>query len=421
MRHYLIFLAFILLFSDLDCYETYKGYKVYDVVPNDVQHEALSLIQFDEGIDFWRLYVAGEKSRVMIAPEKQQEFEDFLDFHKIPYEVAIEDMEESIIEEQRSMAKNRRKRATFDPQVTPDFSVYWSAAQMETYCTYLADTYPSLVSMETMTFSPEGRRIYALKISSGPVFGRKPIIAMESGMHSREWASPPTVLYLIHRLVQDPRTRMELLEKVDYLIVPMLNPDGYEHSRNVARLWRQNRRNVTATCVGVDLNRNFAYSWRSATITQPCGSQTFPGPSMLSEPESFHLHNVVAKYASNIKLYLSVHTFGDMVLWPWGYSGSPGWIHTHAEHQKLGERWKDAILADSGRSYRVGNVANILGNAFGAVDDHMAGFYKVPYVYTLELTSESQFQFPEAKIEAFAFETFHGYRAMALYIGDAFG
>jgi Zinc carboxypeptidase len=44
---------------------------------------------------------------------------------------------------------------------------------------------------------------------------------------------------------------------------------GYEHSRAVDRMWRQNRRQVTPTCVGVDINRNFGYSWRAATITQP--------------------------------------------------------------------------------------------------------------------------------------------------------
>ena len=127
------------------------------------------------------------------------------------------------------------------------------------------------------------------------------------------------------------------------------------------------------------------------------------------------------RYAHNMKLYLSVHCFGDMVLWPWGYSGSPGWIHTHPEHQELGNRWRNAILANGGRSYQVGNVADILGNAFGAIDDHMAGTYNIPYVYTLELTSGFQFQYPEERIEALAFETFHGYRAMALYIGETYG
>lgn len=141
----------------------------------------------------------------------------------------------------------------------------------------------------------------------------------------------------------------------------------------------------------------------------------------MSEPETFALHTFMERYASNIKLYLSVHSFGDMVLWPWGYSGSPGHIHSWREHDALGHRWRSDILAQGGRPYIVGNVADVLGNAFGAVDDNMAGHFGVPYVYTLELTSGFNFVYPEARIQALAFETFWGYRAMALDIGEQFG
>lgn len=204
----------------------------------------------------------------MIEPKKQNEFEDFLLVNQIPYEVVIEDMEEPILKERSELAKNRQKRATSVPRSGADFSVYWSSAEMETYCTYLAQKYPSLVTMETLTASPGRRRIYVMKVSSGQVFGQKPIIAMEAGMHAREWASPATVLYLLNRLVENPSSRAELLENVDWLIVPMLNPDGYEYSRKYERLWRLNRRNITSTCIGVDLNRNFVFSWRSATTSQ---------------------------------------------------------------------------------------------------------------------------------------------------------
>ncbi|KAG5677263.1 hypothetical protein PVAND_007034 [Polypedilum vanderplanki] len=412
------FLVFIVLIQVCFGYETYRNYKVYDMTPTNEQHEALANWQNEVGVDFWRFYAPERTSRVMIAPDKQEEFEAFLVQTGIKYEVAIHNMEDLIISERQNITRNRRGRSSpVQPGFTPDFSVYWTADEMEQYCTYLAHTYPNLVQIETLLFSPNNRRIYALKVSNG-VFGQKPIIAMEGGMHAREWASPPTVLYLLHKLVEDSQYRNELLANVDWLIVPMDNPDGYEHSRLNARLWRQNRRQVTPTCVGVDINRNFGYSWRTATVA--CGSQTYPGPSSLSEPESFALHTLLERYASRVKLYLSVHTFGDMVLWPWGYSGSPGWISTHEEHQALGVLWRDGILAQGGRNYIVGNVADVLGNAFGAVDDHMAGHYGIPYVYTLELTSGFQFQYPEARIGALAAETFWGYRAMALHIGEKF-
>jgi hypothetical protein len=277
------------------------------------QYEVLANWQYEEGVDFWRFYAPDRTSRVMIAPERQDEFEAFLLRSGIKNTVAISNMEDLIISERQNITSNRRGRSSpVQPGFNPDFGVYWTADEMETYSNYLAATYPSIVTIETLIFSPGGRRVYALRVSSG-VFGQKPIIAMESGMHAREWVCPPTVFYLLHKIIEDPVYRAEMLERVDWLIVPMQNPDGYEHSRQVARLWRQNRRQVTPTCVGVDLNRNFQYSWRTATVA--CGSLTYPGPSPLSEPEDFALHNLLERYADRTKLYLSVHSFGDMVLW----------------------------------------------------------------------------------------------------------
>lgn len=83
---------------------------------------------------------------------------------------------------------------------------------------------------------------------------------------------------------------------------------------------------------------------------------------------------------------MSVHSWGDMVLWPWGFSGSTGWISNWQYHQDVGMLWHDAVRAATGKVYRVGNIADILGNAFGASDDHMSGGQGVELVYTLELT-----------------------------------
>jgi Carboxypeptidase activation peptide/Zinc carboxypeptidase len=156
------------------------------VTPNEDQYSAFAEWQFEDGADFWRLYSAGVRSTVMIAPHRQEDFEEFLDASQIIYNVAINDVEIVLEEERRNMTKNRRGKSTALPGMVPDFSVYWSSTEMEQYCSYLANTYPQLIQMETLIFSPGNRRIYAMKISNG-VFGQKPIIAMEAGMHAREW------------------------------------------------------------------------------------------------------------------------------------------------------------------------------------------------------------------------------------------
>jgi hypothetical protein len=144
--------------------------------------------QEEEGVDFWRLYTAGRTSKVMIAPNRQADFEEFLKRNNIVNEIYIDDLSEPVEEERQRMARNRQGRASVHPTSSnPDFSVFWSSTEMEQFSTFLAATYPQFVTMETLGFSPSGgRRIYAMKFSTG-TFGQKPIVAMECGMHAREW------------------------------------------------------------------------------------------------------------------------------------------------------------------------------------------------------------------------------------------
>lgn len=59
----------------------------------------------------------------------------------------------------------------------------------------------------------------------------------------------------------DPET-VAIFNKYQIHILPVANPDGYEYSHTGQRLWRKNRKlNWGATCVGVDLNRNWGYKW----------------------------------------------------------------------------------------------------------------------------------------------------------------
>ena len=60
---------------------------------------------------------------------------------------------------------------------------------------------------------------------------------------SREWISPAAVLFTVNRLVRRSKSDKPFLltEKLDWYIMPMLNPDGYAYSRNTDRMWRKNR------------------------------------------------------------------------------------------------------------------------------------------------------------------------------------
>jgi len=418
MQSVLSLLAVAICISAIHAFESYRGYKAYEVTPvTEDQYDALSQWRQFEGVDFWRLYAKGMTSSVMIEPKLLGKFERFLKFSNITHKVILEDVEDALEQDRQSRSAYRStfSNASLDFTTDPNFEIYWSSDQMEEYSRSLAARFPNRIQFEIIGRSAQGRPIYTLKISNG-VFGTKPLIFIEGGCHAREWVSQASVMYLINRLVEDPTTANELLANTDWIITPNLNPDGYEWSRTNNRLWRQNRRQVNANCIGVDLNRNFGYSWRAATVA--CGSLTFPGPAPFSEPESHAIDELMTRYRANIKIYITVHSFGDMVLYPWGFQGSPGLISNHAYHHEVGLLWRDAIQAATGKNYAVGNIAVLLGNAFGASDDHMAGTQRVDLVYTLELTrgGATGFDFPENQIGSLVRETFHGYRAIGLHI-----
>ena len=74
----------------------------------------------------------------------------------------------------------------------------------------------------------EGRPIKYLKISSTNFEDEsKPVIVIDGGIHAREWISPPTVTYAINKLVENV-TESDLLERFDWILLPVVNPDGYK-------------------------------------------------------------------------------------------------------------------------------------------------------------------------------------------------
>lgn len=52
-------------------------------------------------------------------------------------------------------------------------------------------------------------------------------------------------------------------------------------------------------------------------------SETYRGEYPLSEPESRALACVFQKHHHLIKLYVSLHTFGNCIMYPWGYKCTP--------------------------------------------------------------------------------------------------
>lgn len=98
----------------------------------------------------------------------------------------------------------------------------------------LASKNPKMVKLEQIGKSVEGRELVVAKISEGEA-GRKPGLFIDAGIHAREWIAPAAALYIISQLVENPQNR-QLLKGVDWYILPVVNPDGYEFTHTHVRV-----------------------------------------------------------------------------------------------------------------------------------------------------------------------------------------
>jgi murein tripeptide amidase MpaA len=127
--------------------------------------------------------------------------------------------------------------------------------------------YPDLAKVVKLNDKPtaDGRDIIALKISKG-VQGdtsTKVGVIISGVHHAREWAgavaSQNTAHYLLENYATDEKVKRRV-DNAEIWIVPLVNPDGYEYSRNEDRYWRKDRepfeKNGRIT-YGIDPNRNY--------------------------------------------------------------------------------------------------------------------------------------------------------------------
>lgn len=63
----------------------------------------------------------------------------------------------------------------------------------------------------------------------------KSIVLIDGGLHAREWAAISTALYCISQLVENFECNRKLLLCYDFVIVPVVNVDGYEYSHTTVR------------------------------------------------------------------------------------------------------------------------------------------------------------------------------------------
>jgi hypothetical protein len=189
--------------------------------------------------------------------------------------------------------------------------------------------YPSITTAKiNIGNTLEGRAIWAMKISDNPdVDEDEPEVFFNGLIHAREPIGMEVLLYFMWHLLTNYGTdpvATNLVNNREIWFVPVVNPDGYEYNRttnpNGGGMWRKNRRSCGGGDYGIDLNRNWGYMWGydNDGSSPYCFDETYRGTSAFSEPTTQVMRDFID--AHHFTLILDNHTFGNDILYPWGYA-----------------------------------------------------------------------------------------------------
>ena len=168
------------------------------------------------------------------------------------------------------------------------------------------------------------RDLWAVKISDNVARDEdEPEVLIMALHHAREIITPGIVLDFMHTLLtgygQDPEITY-LVNHRQIWLIPVVNPDGLEYVFNSDLWWRKNRRRNSDGTFGVDLNRNYGFKWGLNNIgsSPNPNAATYRGSEAFSEPEIAAIRDFVS--ARRFRASLSYHSFGNLMIYPWGYA-----------------------------------------------------------------------------------------------------
>jgi murein tripeptide amidase MpaA len=257
------------------------------------------------------------------------------------------------------------------------FTTYHTLDEFNAFIDSLVTNHPTLASSFTIGTSIEGRPIRGIRFTGpdqpGNPRSARPALLFNGGQHAREWINPAVTIYIAHKYLSDyasdPRIRA-IVDSTETIVVPILNPDGYVYTWTTNRNWRKNRRLVTGTTYGVDLNRNWGYQWGGEGSSNVPSDETYRGAAGFSEPESAALRDLTAS-EPRIRAHIDFHSAALLILSPWAYTGAlPA---DAALFDRINRDMAAGIQSVHGVFYRPGPTYTTIYPAAGAVQDWMYG------------------------------------------------
>jgi len=265
-----------------------------------------------------------------------------------------------VVDDTKTTALNRPP-ATISGQASgiSGFPCYRTVEETYSDLSQLAAAHPELAEwidigdswQKTTGAGQVGYDIHSLVLSNraAQVPAAKPRFFLMGAIHAREYATAELAArfaeHLIYNYGTDPDITW-LLDHFELHIVPVANPDGRKLAEQYeSRFQRKNTNDSNGgSCAvppqpadqyGTDLNRNHSFNWGGASPAA-C-SETYQGPSAASEPETLAIEAYLKSIfpdqrgegeqdpapLSSSGLLISLHSFGELVLWPWGWTDFP--------------------------------------------------------------------------------------------------
>ncbi|XP_003449211.2 carboxypeptidase A1 [Oreochromis niloticus] len=400
--------AFAVLFVAGLGKETFNGHQVLRLVPKTDGH--LSLIRdlhnmIELELDIWReVRDVGSPVDIRVPGHKLKIVKRYLKIYDIQFSTMIKDLQVLLDEEQKAMESASARVP--EPRNTDnfDFFRYHNLSEIYSFQDMLVAEKPNLVSKIVIGQSYEDRPLNVLKFSTGGT--NRPAIWIDTGIHSREWVTQASGLWFAKKIVtdfgRDPKLTA-ILNQMDIFLEIVTNPDGYFFTHTNSRMWRKTRKpNPGSRCVGVDPNRNWKAGFGGpGSSGNPC-SQTYRGPRAESESEVNSIVEFVKSH--NIKAFISIHSYSQLLMFPYGYIRSR--IKDYTELNNLAQKAVTDLASLYGTSYKFGSIINAIYQASGgSIDWTYSQGIKYSYTFELRDTGHYGFLLPATQIIPTAQET----------------
>ncbi|KAG0668411.1 putative metallocarboxypeptidase ecm14 [Maudiozyma exigua] len=206
------------------------------------------------------------------------------------------------------------------------FNEYRNLQTIEIWLKLLQETFPDLVNLEEIGHTSDGHTLNVVHISANNYIDNpdKKTIVITGGLHAREWISISTACYTMYELLLNygkDKKATKYLDSLDFIFVPIFNPDGYDYSWTTDRLWRKNRQPTSVDqCPGIDIDRSFGYQWAKSEEF-PC-SESYNGEEPFEALEAQYWDTYLREIKKDYKIfgYLDLHSYSEEILYPYGYS-----------------------------------------------------------------------------------------------------